>query len=259
MKVDLNGKVAVVTGGGGFLGSKTCEVLAENGAAVFVQSHVPAENEAVAERIRNAGGTAYTLTGDIRDRAAVEAMAEEVMDRCGRIDILVNNAGINSALKDRTEVHEFSDELWDHIMAVDLDGLYACSKHFSKYMVAARSGRIINISSVAGVVALRKQCAFVAAKSGVLGLTRAMAAELGQFGICVNAVAPGSITNADWKGVAGDAALESLVSHIPLGRQGKAEEIAAVVAFLAAPEASYLTGAMITVDGGWTCGFMRDW
>jgi 3-oxoacyl-[acyl-carrier protein] reductase len=109
------------------------------------------------------------------------------------------------------------------------------------------------------VVALRKQCAFVAAKSGLFGLTRAMAAELGQYGIRVNAIAPGSITNADWSKVAGDEAAKSLLSHIPLGRQGSAEEVANAVAFLASPEASYITGALLTVDGGWTCGFMRDW
>lgn len=259
MKVDLNGKVAVVTGGGGFLGSKICEVLAENGAIVFVQSYNPKKADAVVDRIRNAGGQAYPLPGDIRDKNVVEQLAKQVYDQSGRIDILVNNAGINSSSEYRTEINGFNDEIWDSIMSVDMNGVYNCSKHFSKYMVEARSGRIINISSVAGVVALRKQCAFVAAKSGVLGLTRAMAAELGQFGILVNAIAPGSITNADWKSVAGNAVLESLLSHIPLGRQGSDAEIASVVAFLSAPEASYISGAMITVDGGWTCGFMRDW
>ncbi len=259
MKVDLDGKVAVVTGGGGFLGKKMCEVLAENGATVFVLDFDSQNARAVADQICSGDGKAYALSGDIRDRETVEALAKEVIDRCGKVDILVNNAGINSGQDGRKEINAFDDALWDRILSVDMDGMYNCAKYFSRYMVEARSGRIINISSVAGVVALRKQCAFVAAKSGVLGLTRAMAAELGQFGICVNAIAPGSITNADWRSVAGDAALDSLLSHIPLGRQGSDSEIAAVVAFLSAPEASYITGATITVDGGWTCGFMRDW
>lgn len=258
MKVDLNGKVAVVTGGGGFIGSSICEVLAANGATVFVQSFNPKKADAVVERIRSMNGVAYPLPGDIRDAKVVEALAEQVFAQCGRIDILVNNAGINTPSTNRQEISDFHDDVWEDIMSVDMDGVYHCSKHFSKYMVEARSGRIVNISSVAGVVALRMQSAFVAAKAGVLGLTKAMAAELGQYGVLVNAVAPGSISNANWSAT-GDAKLQSVLSHIPLGRQGSAKEVADVVAFLVAPEAAYVTGAMITVDGGWTCGFMRDW
>lgn len=259
MRVDLKGQVAVVTGGGGFLGSKICETLAENGAIVFVQSFNREKAKRVVERIRSAGGTAYALPGDIKDSEKVGSLADEVFEKCGRIDILVNNAGINSGPEDRVVISEYNDKVWESIMEVDMKGLYNCSKHFSKFMISAGRGRIINVGSVAGVVALRKQCAFVAAKAGVFGLTKAMAAELGQFGILVNGIAPGSITNADWRKVAGDAALDSLLSHIPLGRQGSDKEVADVVTFLAAPEASYVTGAMITVDGGWTCGFMRDW
>lgn len=259
MKVDLEGKVAVVTGGGGFIGSVVCETLAQNGAIVFVQDFNLTAAENVAGQIREAYGKGSAVGGDLTDTAAVEKMAQEVFDQFGRVDILVNNAGINSGEEDRVNVNEFSDKVWDAITAIDLDGVYRCSKHFSKYMVAARTGRIINIGSVAGVVALRKQCAFVAAKSGVFGLTRAMAAELGQYGILVNAIAPGSITNADWRKVAGDASVDSLLSHIPLGRQGTPGEVAHAVAFLASPEAGYITGAMLTIDGGWTCGFMRDW
>lgn len=259
MKVDLEGKVAVVTGGGGFIGSGIAKKLAENGAKVFVQDYDFAGAHKVAAEITEAGGEAYPAAGDLTVGSEVEKMSGDIFGKFGRIDILVNNAGINSAAKDRLVISDFNDDVWNSILAVDMNGVYNCSKHFSKYMVKARSGRIINISSVAGVVALRKQCAFTAAKSGVLGLTRAMAAELGQFGILVNAVAPGSITNADWRKVGGDAALESLLSHIPLGRQGSSEEVSNVVAFLASDEASYVTGSMITVDGGWTCGFMREW
>lgn len=255
MKVDLEEKIAVVTGGGGFIGSSICKELAKNGAVVVVQDINLNAAQAIAHEITSAGYKADYIGGDLTNPVEVEKLIDQIIEKYGRIDILVNNAGINTGSKDRVNIDEYNNEVWNGIISVDLYGTYYCSKYVSKHMVKQRSGRIINISSVAGVVALRLQCAFVAAKSGLLGLTRAMAAELGQHGILVNAIAPGSIVNAAWVSEKN----ESLVSHIPLKRQGYAEEVAAAVVFFAAPEASYITGAMLTVDGGWTCGFMRDW
>ena len=255
MRVELDEKVAIVTGGGGFIGSAICQDFAKNGALVFVQGRDEAKIAETVRLIKESGGSAYPLVGDVTDAKSVQSMTSEAFDRFKRIDILINNAGINTGFEDRVTVDKFNDETWDRIISVDLEGVYLCSKYVSRHMIEANSGRIINIGSVAGVVALRLQSAFVAAKSGMFGLTRAMAAELGQYGIQVNAIAPGSITNARFN----DAKNESLLSHIPLGRQGSASEVSAAALFLAAPEASYISGAMLTVDGGWTCGFMRDW
>lgn len=256
MKLDLGNSIAIVTGGGGYIGSAICEELACHGATVVVQDF----NEKCANDtmigITKAGGTAIAMGGDLSDPETVEKMADDVFARYGRIDILVNNAGINATLEQRKNIDTYDDSVWKAITALDLDGVYYCSKHVTKYMVRQNGGRIVNIGSVAGSVALRKQSAFVAAKSGMYGLTRSMALDLASSGILVNAIAPGSIMNADFKN---QEKQESLVSHIPLGRQGSAKEVAAAVVFLCAPEASYITGATLTVDGGWTCGFMRDW
>ena len=171
----------------------------------------------------------------------------------GRIDVLVNNAGINVGPDERKHVDEFSDKWWDAILKVDLDGTYNCSKAAVPYM--GEGGSIVNISSIVGMVPLRNQCAFTAAKAAVINFTKAMAMELAPRGIRANVICPGTIgiaiTNRLWKN---DSAMEGLLSHIPMGRQGAPHEIANAVAFLASDMASYITGAVLPVDGGWTCG-----
>ena len=181
----------------------------------------------------------------------------------GRLDILVNNAGVNT-LKHRVNIDEFPREEWDRILDVDLNGVFHASQAAARVMMAQRSGRIINIASIVGLVPLRLQCAFVAAKAGVINLTRAMALELGPHGILVNAVAPGSTLTEGTKALFyGDDGMfrdsvRQLLAHIPLGRPARPEEIANAVLFLAAPESSYVHGHVLTVDGGWTAGYTRD-
>ena len=179
----------------------------------------------------------------------------------GKIDVLVNNAGVNT-FKDRVEIDRFPKEEWHRIVSIDLDGLYVVSQAALQPMVEQGHGRIINIASVVGVTALRLQCAFAAAKAGIIHLTRAMALELGPKGILVNSLAPGSVltegTRQLFYGEDGSfrAQMAGFMNHIPLGRPAYVEEIAEGILFLSAPQNSYMTGHLLMVDGGWTAGYM---
>ena len=258
MRVDLNGQLAVVTGGARGIGRAIAESLSANGSRVIIVDVDTQEAEATAAHIQ-ATGDCQALTGDVSSVDQMAALAADI----GKIDILVNNAGINTQ-SDRVPIHEYSVDDWRRIMQVDLDGVFAVSRAFIPGMLEA-GGRIVNISSIAGIVPLRLQSAFVAAKAGVVNLTKSMALELGPQGILVNAVAPGSTltegTRALFYGQGGAYTenAESLLSHIPLGRPGTVEEVAHAVLFLVAPESSYINGAVLTVDGGWTAGYTRDW
>jgi 3-oxoacyl-[acyl-carrier protein] reductase len=264
MNVNLQGQVAVVTGGAHGIGRAIVQALADDGASVVIVDIDADAGQRTAEAVTRAGGACLAVAGDVSSVEQMERMAAQVLDRLGRIDILVNNAGINTS-GHRVPIHEFSLDDWHRILQVDLTGVFATSRAIVPAMLRNPGGRIINISSVAGLVPLRLQSAFVAAKAGVVNLTRSMALELGPHGILVNAIAPGSIltrgTEALFYGPDGaySEKAASLLSHIPLGRPGTPEEIAHAVLFLAAPEASYINGAVLTVDGGWTAGYTRDW
>jgi NAD(P)-dependent dehydrogenase (short-subunit alcohol dehydrogenase family) len=264
MRVDLNGQVAVVTGGAQGIGRAIVEILTNNGARVAIVDIDREAAERTARELMAAGSTCTAVTGDVSDPGQMEETVDEILDRYGRIEILVNNAGINT-LRDRVPVHEFDLQDWDRILQVDLTGVFATSRAVVPAMLKNPGGRIVNVSSVAGLVPLRLQSAFVAAKAGVVNLTRSMALELGPYGILVNAVAPGSTltqaTQALFYGPEGayTEKAASLISHIPLGRPGRPEEIAHSVLFLVAPEASYVNGAVLVVDGGWTAGYLREW
>jgi NAD(P)-dependent dehydrogenase (short-subunit alcohol dehydrogenase family) len=204
------------------------------------------------------------LAGDVADSSQVGAARQAIERQLGPVTILVNNAGINTS-RDRRAIHEYADDDWHRILRVDLTGVFVVSKAIVPGMIQLGRGRIVNIASVAGLVPLRLQSAYVAAKAGAVNLTKSMALELGPRGILTNCVAPGSIltrgTRALFYGDGGEKTpvAESLLAHVPLGRPGTPEEIASAVAFLVAPEASYINGAVLTVDGGWTAGYTRDW
>ncbi len=261
MKVDLEGRVALVTGAGQGIGQAIAYALVENGALVAVNDFNPDGEQTVVE-IRRRGGRANFFRGDVGHVQSVNEMVAAVEKEMGAIDILVNNAGVNLG-KERHPAHEFLDSDWHRIIRVDLDGVFYCSRAVSAGMVKRRKGVILNISSVMGIIPIRLQCAYAAAKAGVQHFTRSQALEVGQFGVRVNAIAPGSTltegTRQLFYNPASQETAQSLLSHIPLGRPGEAEDIAQAALYLASDDAKYVTGHVLVVDGGWTAGFAREW
>lgn len=264
MKVDLKNQVALVTGGAQGIGKSISRLLAANGAQVAIVDLDPDAAEKTAAGIRESGSAAFAVEGDVSRSEQMKRAVDRVEEKWGRLSILINNAGINT-LGGRVPIHEFREEDWSRILEVDLTGVYVVSKAAVPALLRNRGGRVVNISSVAGLVPLRLQSAFVAAKAGVVNLTRSMALELGPHGILVNAVAPGSTLTRGTKklfygadGVYTENAA-SLLAHIPLGRPAETLEVAWSVLFLVSPEASYINGTVLTVDGGWTAGYTRDW
>ena len=259
MNVNLKGQVALVTGAARGIGQAIADALAANHARV-VYADIDYDT---AKQAAPKSPECRALRMDVGDPAQVEEGIAETIATFGKLDILVNNAGINT-LHDRVNIDQFSPAEWDRILRVDLTGVFLVSRLAAQQMIKQKAGRIINISSVAGLVPLRLQSAYVAAKAGVINLTKSMALELGPHGVLVNGIAPGSTltagTRALFYGEDGKfkAQAASLIAHIPLGRPGTPEEIAHAALFLAAPESSYITGHILTVDGGWTAGYARE-
>ncbi len=259
MKCDLTGKVSLVTGAARGIGQAIADRLAANGSRVVYTDVDQAALEEAAGR--HAGAVAQHM--DVTRSDEIEAVIGNAVKTFGRLDILVNNAGVNT-LAHRVPIDQFPREEWDRILNVDLTGLFEVSRAAARVMRGQKSGRIINIASIAGLVPLRLQCAFIAAKAGVVNLTRAMALELGPHGILVNGIAPGSTltegTRQLFYGADGlfREATQRMLDHVPLGRPGTVEEIAVAALFLADPENSYMNGHVLTVDGGWTAGYTRD-
>jgi NAD(P)-dependent dehydrogenase (short-subunit alcohol dehydrogenase family) len=257
MKADLSGKVSLVTGAAQGIGLAIADRLAANGSRVIYADREDATEAAG----KHPGSVAMTM--DVTRREQIDAGIARIVEEFGHLDILVNNAGVNTS-KHRVTIDEFPREEWDRILAVDLTGLYEVSQAASRVMRKQKSGRIINISSVLGLVPARLQCAFIAAKAGVVNLTKAMALELGPHGILVNCVAPGSTltegTKSLFYGPSGQfsSAVQQMLAHIPLGRPGTTDEIAVAVLFMADPENSYTNGHVLAVDGGWTAGYLRE-
>jgi NAD(P)-dependent dehydrogenase (short-subunit alcohol dehydrogenase family) len=259
MRADLSGKVSLVTGAARGIGQSIADRLAENGSRVV---YTDVDGEAVQQSAaRQPGGTALAL--DVTVPEQVDEAIERVVHRWGSLDIVVNNAGINS-IEHRVPIDDYPRSEWDRIFAVDLTGLYEVSRAAARVMRASGSGRIINIASIAGLVPLRLQSAFVAAKAGVIGLTRAMALELGPAGILVNGIAPGSTLTDGTRRLFYDEGgtfrdrVQQMLDHVPLGRPATTDEIAVAALFLADPENSYMNGHILVVDGGWTAGYTRD-
>lgn len=261
MKADLSGKIALVTGAAAGIGRAIAIRFAHNGAKVIINDIDESGGRNVVREIEADNGESFFIEADVTQRDRVYQMAAQIIEECGRIDILVNNAGINVGAEGRVPVYEFSENDWDRIIDVDLNGVFYCSKAVTKHMVRQKCGKIINISSVVGVVSMRLQIPFVAAKAAVINMTKAMASELGPYNICVNCIAPGVTMNEGVRKLfySDPNVTESLLSHIPMGRIAEPDEIAATALFLGCDDSNYVTGQVITVDGGWTAGYARDW
>ena len=245
------GRVAVVTGAAQGIGAATARRFAAEGARVAVVDLSAERAQPVVDEIIAAGGQALAIGCDVADEESVNAMTERVMQEYGRYDILVNNAGITrDNLLFKMPVAD-----WDAVLATNLRGIFLCCKAAQKHMVAARYGKIVNLSS-RSALGNRGQVNYAAAKAGVQGLTATLAIELGPFNINVNAVAPGYIATAmtaataERVGMSFEEHQRMAAERTPLGRVGKPEEVAAVIAFLASDDASYVSGQTIYVNGG---------
>jgi len=240
----LRDRVAIVTGASRGIGRAVALALAAEGAKVVVNyaSSSGAANEVVAA-ITEAGGDAIALQADVSKLEEVETLVKETKDKFGRLDVLVNNAGITRD----TLLMRMKPDDWQAVIDLNLTGVFFCTRAASKIMLKQKSGRIINIASVAGQMGNPGQANYSAAKAGVIGFTKTVAKEVAPRGITVNAVAPGFIETDMTK----DIKSEDIIKYIPLGRYGKPEEIAGMVRFLAAdPAAAYITGQVFNVDGG---------
>ena len=231
----LAGKVAIVTGASGALGSATARLLEELGAQVVLNyNRTPIE------------GT-HALQADVSTSQGAQALVDYAVKELGRLDILVNNAGIT---RDGLAVR-MSEEDWDAVLDTNLKGAFLCTKAALRPMLRQRAGRIVNVTSIAGLVGNAGQANYSSAKAGLIGLTKSLAREVGSRNVTVNAVAPGYIPSAIWDSVP-DEAKQAVLRQVPLGRTGTPNEVAATIAFLASDEAAYITGQVVAIDGGLT-------
>jgi len=241
----LANQIAVVTGAGRGIGRAIALKFANEGADVVVVSRTQENSEKVAAEIRALGRRAWAHAVDVADATAVNAAAEKILAETTKVDILVNNAGVT---RDGL-LMRMSDADWDTVLDTNLKGAFLVTKAFSRAMIKARSGRIINISSVIGLIGNAGQCNYAASKAGLIGFTQSAAKELAGRGITVNAIAPGFI-QTDMTSELKEEMRAALLKQIPLGRFGEADDIAGAALYLASPAARYVTGQVLTVDGG---------
>jgi 3-oxoacyl-[acyl-carrier protein] reductase len=244
--IDLSGSVALVTGASRGIGAVIARRLAEAGVKVGVNYlSSPESAEEVVSSIISAGGEALLVEGDVAQEEPAKSTVQQVVSRWGRIDILVNNAGIN---RDRLLLRMNTDD-WDQVIQVNLRGAFLCTRFVMPHLIKQRSGRVVNISSVVGISGNPGQANYAAAKAGLIGFTKSVAREVASRNVTVNALAPGYITTGMVEKLS-EAAREKILSRIPMGRFGVAEDVSEAVVFLCSKGASYITGEVLTIDGG---------
>ncbi len=248
----LEGKVALVTGGGRGLGRSMALALAEAGADVAVASRTRPQLEHVAEAIQAIGKHSLPIVSDVSKVAEVQNMIKKTIEKFGHLDILVNAAGVNQ----RKPSIEVSPKLWEQIVGTNLRGTFLCCQAAAPYMIKQRSGVIINIASLLSAIGIPSLAPYAASKSGVVGLTRVLAAEWAPYGIRVNCIGPGYFrTEMNRALFADEEWVNRLLRRVPLGRAGVPEDLTGVVIFLASKASSYITGQIFYVDGG----FLASW
>ncbi len=242
----LAGQVALVTGASRGIGAAIARELAASGAHVVLGCRAQREQaEAIVGEIAARGGSAEAVSFDVANGAEVDAAVREMLARLGKIDVLVNNAGVSADAL----IVRITDDQWQRVLDVNLKGVFNCTKSVARSMMRARSGRIVNLSSVVGVTGNAGQAAYAAAKAGIIGFTKSTARELASRGVTANAVAPG-IIETDMTEALDASTKEMYRAMVPLGRLGRGEDVAAAVTFLAGPGASYITGQVIHINGG---------
>ena len=245
----LEGKVAVVTGSSRGIGRAIAQGLASAGAAVTVNGRDPETTQSVAGAIAAAGGKSLAVPADISKAEDVGRLIDVTVGTFGRLDIVINNAGISPYYQPAETVTEAE---WDELMRVNLKGVFLCCQAAGRVMIPQKSGRIINMSSIGGKVALPRLVAYCSAKAAIDQLTRVLAVEWAPYHILVNAIAPGYIETDLTEGLRENPKrLDALIRQIPLGRLGKPAEIVGAAIYLASDAASYVTGQMLDIDGGW--------
>jgi 3-oxoacyl-[acyl-carrier protein] reductase len=243
--MNLKDKVAIVTGSARGIGKAIALQMAEKGAHLVISDLMVEEGEQVVKKVKSLGREALWIKANVSKRDEAELLVQKAVEKFNRIDILVNNAGIT---RDNL-IMRMSEDEWDSVLAVNLKGAYNCIQAITKPFMKQRSGKIINIASVVGIIGNAGQANYAASKAGIIGLTKAVAKELATRNVCVNAVAPGFIQTQMTENLP-EKAKERLLANIPLAKLGQAKDVATAVCFLADESSNYITGQVLNVDGG---------
>lgn len=258
MGIELNGRIAVISGGANGIGYATARTFAQAGAKVVIWDYAAEAGEAAVSSLTADGGEAVFHKVNVASPSDTEAAAGATIAQFGRIDILINNAGICRdaqlvKVKGGDVVGKLSEADWDAVIAVNLKGVFNCTQAVAPYMIQQRYGRIVNAASVVALHGNFGQTNYVASKAGVIGMTKVWSRELGKRGVTVNAIAPGFIATEMTKGMP-EQVLGAMVEHTPVGRIGQPQDVANAYLFLASDEASFVNGAVLSVDGGLVLG-----